>query len=302
MPQVLWTLLLPIGLAAPLFKYPMYAFVAFSFTILWNHLLPSPKPDPEVLLLPSKKPYLASLKPLENPDTVQGEHCPTCWDELDATKAPTRLACAHVFCNEDLMEWFKAHKNTCPVCKKILFKQAMFHGNDAIAEKVHKARMCLVVVNLLITVLRQISCFIIRHQDPVHLSWQFLNPIYYLTGYGSIWSTINAGIMIFADIAQLVSTCYGYQKLGPEWFRVFWGHWGWYVLALNFTGSKLKDDIEACEPLTRMAWGICRWKWHGRQGSLLSWSSGAVIGMSKQASDLVVEVTDAWDKAGNKVI
>ena len=161
MTRILWTLLLATGLAAPLFNYPMYAFVVFAFTILWNHLFPTSNPDPEVLLLPTKKPYLAALKPMENPESVEGEHCPTCWDEFDATKAPTKLSCGHVFCNEDILEWINSGKNTCPVCKKVLFRQPRFQGKDAIAEKVHKARMCFVAISLLTTILRQVCDLII---------------------------------------------------------------------------------------------------------------------------------------------
>lgn len=302
MPQLFWTLLLATGLAAPLYKYPMYAFVVFTFTVLWNHLFPNSKPDPEILLLPTKKPYLDTLKQLEHPETVQGDRCPTCWEEFDATKAPTKLACGHVFCNEDLMDWFKAHKNTCPVCKKVLFQQAMFQGKDAISEKVHKARICLVVINLLVKVLRQISCFIIRHQEPIRWTWHFFNPVYYVTGYGSIPSTISAIGMTTADIAQLVAAYHGHQTLGPEWFRAFWGHFGWYLSTFVFTLSQLNQDIEACRPLARMAWGVCCWKWHGSPGSLLYWSAKVVASDDGQDSDLVVGVTDAWNEAGNKLI
>ncbi|KEQ62005.1 uncharacterized protein M437DRAFT_66945 [Aureobasidium melanogenum CBS 110374] len=266
MPRIFWTLLLATGLAAPLFKYPIYAFVVFTFTILWRHLFPSPKPDPEVLLLPTKNPYLAALKPLENPEAVEGDHCPTCWDELDATKLPTKLACGHVFCNEDILEWIKSGKNTCPVCKKVLFQQAMFQGEDAIAEKVHKARICLVVINLLITLLRQISGYMLRHQGSgIDWTWQLLNPIYYLTGYGSTFSTNMAVVSTVANIIQLGVAYNGFRKFGPEWFRQFGINLVFWSGTLYCTALNLWQDVEGLE-MAGQSWkllvvecGACGW-------------------------------------------
>lgn len=304
MPQIFSTLLLATGLAAPLFKYPMYAFVVFSLTVLWNHLFPNSKPDPEVLLLPTKKPYLDVLKPLENPETVQGDHCPTCWEEFDATKAPTKLACGHVFCNEDLMEWFKAHKNTCPVCKRVLFQQARFQGKDAISEKVHKARICLVVINLVITLLRQISGYILRHQGSgIDWTWHLLNPIYYLTGYGSTFKTINAAATTAANIMQLAAAYQGYRGLGPEWFRAFGINSVFWSGVLYCTVINLWSDIRDCTSFAGMAWEICRWKWHGSPANFLWWSKYLADRNAEQVdADLVVEITEAWDKAGRKLI
>ncbi|KAG9678612.1 hypothetical protein KCU99_g892, partial [Aureobasidium melanogenum] len=304
MSQIFWTLLLATGLAAPLFKYPMYAFVVFTFIILWNHLFPTSKPDPEVLLLPKKEPYLDALKPLENPETVEGDHCPTCWDEFDATKAPTRLACGHVFCNEDILEWIKSGKNTCPVCKKVLFQQAMFQGKDAITEKVHKARICLVIINLLITLLRQICGYSLRHQGSgIDWTWQLLNPIYYLTGYGSTFSTIKAAATTAANMLQLFVAYNGYQNFGPEWFRSFGVNLVYWSGVLYCTVMNLWHDIEECRTFVQLAWAICHWKWQGSPGGNFLFRSMEVsAGNAKQTSGLVVEVIAAWDKDGNKII
>ncbi|KAH0158164.1 hypothetical protein KCU67_g7616, partial [Aureobasidium melanogenum] len=200
-------------------------------------------------------------------------------------------------------EWIKSGKNTCPVCKKVLFQQAMFQGKDAITEKVHKARICLVIINLLITLLRQICGYILRHQGSgIDWTWQLLNPIYYLTGYGSTWSTVSAAATTVANIMQLVVVYNGSRSFGPEWFRSFGTNLVVWSVVLFTTAFSLWQDIEGCRSWARMAWSICHWEWHGSPGSYLYWSTGSVDGMSNQASDLVVEVTAAWDKDGNKII
>jgi hypothetical protein len=304
--QILSTLALAAGFAAPLFKFPVYAAVVFTFTILWNHIFPSTQPSAEVLLLPTKKPYLAALKPLEDPTPVQGEHCPTCWDELDATNAPTKLACGHVFCNEDIRDWLNSGRNTCPVCKQVLFQQAMFQGNDAVKEKVHKARVCLVAMNLLLTLLRQIFAFIARHPEKhIHWTYQFLNPIYYLTGYGSTLSTISALAISLFDIAQLLTAYYGFRKLGPEWFRINPGHWGWWLAALYTSVNNFNAEIDKTRQFGWIAWKMCLWRWQGCPGSFFDPLEAFGLGMrggGDGVDDLVVEVTAAWDEFGNKVI
>jgi len=241
--------MLATGLAAPLFIYPVYAALILILTIFWNHLFPSQTPSPEYLLLPTKKPYLAALKPLEDPSPVQGEHCPTCWDELDATNAPTKLSCGHIFCNQDILDWINSSKNTCPVCKEVLFQQSMFQGNDYYAEKVHKARICLVALSLLISIFRQPIAFVAC--NPAHLShmywtWSYLNPLAYLTGYGSIFKDIGAIAAAVADIMQLLSAYWGYKKMGVEWFRIFPGRWEWWLLSLYSPIGQIKGQIDEC--------------------------------------------------------
>jgi hypothetical protein len=310
--RILSTLALAAGVAAPLFKFPVYAVVVFTFTILWNHIFPSTQPSAEVLLLPTKKPYLAALKPLDDPTPVQGEHCPTCWDELDATNAPTRLACGHVFCNEDIKDWLNSGRNTCPVCKKVLFQQAMFQGNDAIKEKVHKARVCLIAISLLITILRQPLAFVAcnpAHLSYMHWSWDYLNPFAYLTGYGPWYKNVSAFLGVAFDVMQLLSTYWGYTKFGPAWFRIFPGHWAWWFLSLYSPASQIRGSIEECRHYGLVAWRICQWRWEGSPGSFLFWRATVVPAVKsgvgdvlRSADDLVVEVTAAWDEFGNKII
>jgi hypothetical protein len=310
MPRILWTLALASGLAAPLFQYPAYAALIFTLTIFWNHLFPSHQPSPGILLLPTKKPYLAALKPLEDPTSVEGEHCPTCWDELDATNAPTKLSCAHVFCNQDIKDWLNSGKNTCPVCKKVLFQQAMFQGKDAYAEKAHKARVCLVAMNLLLTILRQIFAFIARHPEKqIQFTRQWLNPIYYLTGYGNTGATISAAVTTMLDIIQLLTAYHGFNKMGPEWFKMNPGHWGWWAGAVFTTANNTGTTFQGCRQLGWVAWRILLWRWNGAPRSLYSWDASSADEVSKNMADVakftddvIVEVTAAWDEFGNQVI
>jgi hypothetical protein len=305
MSRLLTSLILATSFAAPLFRYPVYAAVVFTFTILYTQIFPSTRPSADVLLLPTKKPYLAALKPLEDLTSIQGDHCPTCWDELDATNAPTKLSCGHVFCNEDIKDWISSGKNTCPVCKRVLFQQAMFQGNDAIKEKVHKARVCLVAMDLLLTILRQVFAFIARHPDNL-MVWSW-NPIYYLTGYGSTWATISAFSIALFDIAQLLTAYYGFQKLGPEWFRMNAGHWGWWLGVLFTSANNFMGELDKCRRPAWIAWKICLWRWEGSQGNFFNslYKIGVPRGVEDVvgvADDLIVEVTAAWDEFGNKII
>ena len=312
MPQLFKTLVLAAGFAAPLFKYPVYAALIFTLTIFWNHLFPSKQQSPEILLLPTKKLYLAALKPLNDPSSVQGEHCPTCWDELDATNSPTKLSCGHVFCNQDILDWINSGKNICPVCKEVLFQQSMFQGNDYYAEKVHKARICLVALSLLISVLRQPIAFIAcnpAHLSHMHWSWDYLNPLAYLTGYGSWFKNTGAIAAAIADIMQLLSAYWGYQKMGAEWFRMFPGRWEWWLLSLYSPISQIKGQIDECGHYAWVAWRICQWRWEGSPESFLFWGSrvvwteeNGVRTVAEGVDDLLVEVTDAWDQFGEKVI
>jgi hypothetical protein len=303
MSRLLTSLVLATGFAAPLFKYPVYAAVIFTFTILYTQIFPSTRPNAEVLLLPTKKPYLAGLKPLDDPTLVQGDHCPTCWDELDATNAPTKLACGHVFCNEDIKDWINSGKSTCPVCKKVLFQQPMFQGNDAIKEKVHKARVCLVAMNLLLTILRQICAFIARHPDEFVWNW---NPIHYLTGYGSLNATISALTITIFDIGSLFFAWYGFKLLGSEWFRLTSGHWGWWLAALFTSASNFNAELDKSRHFIWIAWRICLWRWQGSPGSFLFWDTAVAPvlerGLGERSEELVVELTAAWDKFGRQIV
>jgi hypothetical protein len=303
MTRILTTLALATGFAAPLFKYPVYAAIVFTFTVLYTQIFPSTRPSAEVLLLPTKKPYLAALQPLEDITSVEGDHCPTCWDGLDATNAPTKLACGHVFCNEDIRDWINSGKDTCPVCKKVLFQQPMFQGNDAIKEKVHKARVCLVAMNLLLTLLRQIFAFIARHPDNIIWKW---NPVHYLTGYGSTRASISAFSIAIFDIGQLFTAWYGVKLLGPEWFRLTSGHWGWWLAALFTSASNFNAELGKSRQLGWIAWKICLWRWQGSPGSFLSWDATVIPilegGLGERSEDLIVEITAAWDEFGKKII
>ncbi|KAI5237512.1 FAD/NAD(P)-binding domain-containing protein [Aureobasidium subglaciale] len=279
MPQIVQTLLTATGLAAPLFRYPIYAAVIFTLTIFWNHLFPTTQTSAEILLLPTKKPYLAALKPLENPASVEGDHCPTCWDELNADNAPTTLACGHVFCNADIREWLDSGKDTCPVCKVVLFQQPIFQGKDAIAEKVHKARVCLAALGLLVTIVRQPLAFIARH--PSHLShmywrWDYLNPYAYFTGYGSWYRNADAIIMLTLDILQLFVACWSVKRNGNEWFCMFPGHWKWWILSIYPSVKQIKTEIDGSRHYGWVAWRICQWRWEGSPRSFLFW--GAKVG------------------------
>lgn len=297
MSQILWTLVLAGVFAASLFKFPIYAAVAFTPTIFWNHLFPSTQPSAEILLLPTRKLYLAAMNPLENLISVQGEHCPTCWDELNATNAPTRLACSHVFCNEDIKHWLNSGRNTCPVCKKVLFQQAMSQGNNAIAEKIHKARMCLVAMNLLIALLNQILAFIAC--NPAHLShmrwhWNYLNPLAYLTGYGSWYKNTDAIVVIAFDVIQLLSAYWSARKYGPEWFRVFPGYWAWWILVSYSSASQIRRGIDDSRHCGWVAWRIYQWRWMGSPGSSLFWGATVVPAVKRElgerAENLVISV------------
>ncbi|THZ68812.1 FAD/NAD(P)-binding domain-containing protein [Aureobasidium pullulans] len=266
MRQFLQTLLIAITLAAPLFKYPPYAAAVFTLVVIWNHLFPSEQPNPEVLLLPTKIPYLAALKPLDDPTPHIGEHCPTCWEELGKDNKPTKLVCGHVYCNSCLLEWIDSGKNTCPICKKVLFQQPLFTGKEAIAAYVHRLRICFVVLGLLITFLRQILAFIACHPakwEYMRWEWSYLNPFSYLTSYGSWPKDIGAIAVVIFDITQLGYAKYGVKVFGPAWFKIFPGHWAFYAIPghdgslepgnriLNFVWyHNCPDDFEFQEVMT----------------------------------------------------
>jgi hypothetical protein len=305
MPRNIWTLVLATGFAASLSKFPIYAAVTFTLTIFWNHFFPATQPNAEILLLPTRKLYLATMSPLENPMVVQGEHCPACWDQLDATNAPTRLACSHVFCNEDIKDWLNSGKNTCPVCKEVLFQQAIFQGNDAIAEKIHKARVCLVAMSLLIELLNQPLAFIAC--NPAHLShmrwrWNYLNPLAYLTSYGSWYKNADAIIVIAFDVTHLLCAYWGTRKYGPGWFRVFPGHWAWWILGLYAPASQIRRGIDDSRHYGWVAWRICQWRWMGSPGSFLFWRATVVPAVKRElgerAEDLVTSVMHGWNEHG----
>ncbi|CAD0114969.1 unnamed protein product [Aureobasidium uvarum] len=131
-------------------------------------------------------------------------------------------------------------------------------------------------MSVLTTLLRQICAFIARHPERhVQLTWQFLNPIYYLTGYGSTWSTISAFSVTFFDIMQLVITYRGSKTLGPEWFRIFPGHWSLWLMLLYISASNLQEGIKGCRHFAWVAWRIFVWRWSGSEESFLF--SGARI-------------------------
>jgi hypothetical protein len=65
----------------------------------------------------------------------------------------------------------------------------------------------------------------------------------------------------------------------------------------------LWHDIEECRPFVQLAWAICHWKWQGSPGGNFLFRSMEVSASNaKRTSGLVVEVTAAWDKDGNKII
>ncbi|THX46849.1 hypothetical protein D6D06_09891, partial [Aureobasidium pullulans] len=218
MRQFLQTSLIATGLAAPLFKYPPYAAAVFTLVIIWNHLFPSEQPNPEVLLLPTKIPYLAALKPLDDPTPHIGEHCPTCWEELSGENQPTKLP--------------------------------LFTGKEAIAAYVHRLRICFVVLGLLITFLRQILAFIACHPanwEHMRWEWSYLNPFSYLTSYGSWPKDIGAIAVVIFDITQLGSAKYGVKVFGSAWFKIFPGHWAlwiWSIWSATIPMKELNNTLE----------------------------------------------------------
>ncbi|KAI5209170.1 FAD/NAD(P)-binding domain-containing protein [Aureobasidium subglaciale] len=272
MRQILWTLTLATGFAAPLFQWPLYAAAAFVITILWNHLFPFEEHGPEILLLPTKKPYLEALNPMEDPTPVLGEHCPTCWEEIDAESKPTKLACGHVYCNSCILAWIDSGKNTCPICKIVLFRQPMFQGKEAISEKLHKIRICISWTCLITTVVRQILAFVTRHPGGVRPSWQFLNPIFWLTGYGSTYESISNACLCLSDVAQVVVTQYLIEKMGVEWFKGFGqGKWYYWVPTVYFAATNLMKQLDGVSSLWTRVRHIFKWWMVGAPGSYWGW-------------------------------
>lgn len=307
MRQFLQTSLIATTLAAPLFKYPPYAAAVFTLVIVWNHLFPSEQPTPEVLLLPTKIPYLAALKPLDDPTPHIGEHCPTCWEELSGENQPTKLVCGHVYCNSCLLEWIDSGKNTCPICKKVLFLQPLFAGKEAIAAYVHKLRICFVVLDLLITFLRQILAFIACHPtkwEHMHWEWSYLNPLSYLVSYGSLGKNINAIAIVIFEILQLGFAMYGVKVFGPAWFKLFPGDWTLWVSTVFSSFSNCSMEIDRSRHYAWVAWRIMQWRFAGSPGSFLMWGAQVVwsapADVRETAKDVVVEVVSGWDANGNK--
>lgn len=313
MRQVFWTALIATGCAVPLFKYPPYAAATFILVIFWNHLFPSEQPSPEVLLLPTKQPYLAALKPLEDPTPHVGEHCPTCWEELCTDNEPTKLVCSHVYCNPCILEWINSGKNTCPICKKVLFQQPMFQGKELIIQRIQKLRMCLSLTSVLTALIRQLLAFIARHPNGVTLSWSLANPIYYLTGYGGILRTFAAIAAAGGEVAQLGVTVYLIRNNGVEWFKGLGvvGHWALYLPAVWSSGLHLKQELDEVAHFIWIPWRLVGWYWAGKpDGSFLMWgvkASWEVLPKSVgeaagKATEALVEVTSAWDGDENKII
>ncbi|KAI5241270.1 hypothetical protein E4T43_05558 [Aureobasidium subglaciale] len=165
------------------------------------------------------------------------------------------------------------------VCKAVLFQQPMFQGKDAIAEKVHKTRVCLAALGLLVTIVRQPLAFVAC--NPSDLSdmrwrWDYLNPLGYFITYGSWSQNANAISTTALDVLQLLTLHWGIAKLGPEWFRMYPGHWGWWALYLCALIIRIKGDIDDCRRYGWVAWRICQWRWEGSPGSFLFWGAKVV--------------------------
>ncbi|TIA34986.1 hypothetical protein D6C79_08626 [Aureobasidium pullulans] len=160
---------------------------------------------------------------------------------------------------------------------------------------------------ILTTLFRQILAFIARHPRGVPLSWNLLNPIYYLTGYGSWTKTLGAAATAISELAQVVTAKWLFDTHGVEWFRGFGnGHWMIWLPALWFGAYHLQQEVDGVADFAWVCWRMGVWSRGGKLGGSFLMSglerSGALGRVAEAVDDLVVVVTAGWDGDGNRVI
>ncbi|CAD0089698.1 unnamed protein product [Aureobasidium vineae] len=95
-------------------------------------------------------------------------------------------------------------------------------------------------MSLLVTMIHQVLAFIAcnpAHLSHMHWSWDYLNPLVYLTGYGSWYQDARAIMLTIFDVMQLLSTYWGHKKYGSEWFKMYPGHWAWWIWGIYTSAS-----------------------------------------------------------------